>query len=154
MPSVRNLMQVAALVSSINRTLQPTSRPHWTPSSSATRRETDSAAKRRGWVHAIRPAKPRPAARHILGIWVDLPDPVSPARITTWFSWIAAVISSARAVIGSSGGNSTRNGNDKGRGINSPIAYQEISRPPIARLFSIAVDAGGFIGWRNERRKG
>ena len=83
MPSVRNLMRVAPLVSSLNRTLQPTSRPHGTPSSSATRRETDRAATRRGWVQAIRPRMPRPAARHILGIWVVLPEPVSPASTTT-----------------------------------------------------------------------
>ena len=48
-------MRVAWVVSSLKRTLQPTSRPQATPSSSATRRETDNAATRRGWVQAIRP---------------------------------------------------------------------------------------------------
>ncbi len=83
MPSVRNLMTVAGVVWSLNRTLHPTSRPQATPSSSATRREIDSAATRRGWVQAMRPAVPRPAARQNFGICVVLPEPVSPARITT-----------------------------------------------------------------------
>ena len=40
----------------------------------------------------------------ILGIWVVLPEPVSPAMITTWFSLIARAISSLRWLTGSSGG--------------------------------------------------
>ena len=108
MPSVRNLITVADVVWSLKRILQPTSRPHATPSSSATRRETDSAATRRGCVQAIRPATPRPAARHIFGIWVVLPEPVSPARITTGWAWMVATNSSARTLMGSSGGNSRR----------------------------------------------
>ena len=37
-------------------------------------------------------ARPRPSSRQILGIWVVLPEPVSPATITTWWSRIAARI--------------------------------------------------------------
>ncbi|MFA6413300.1 MAG: hypothetical protein WCW53_11440 [Syntrophales bacterium] len=41
-------------------------------------------ATRRGWVQPIRHRIPRPASRHILGIRVDYPEPVSPAMINTW----------------------------------------------------------------------
>ncbi len=41
-----------------------------------------TAAIRRGWVQPIFPATPRPASRHILGIWVLLPQPVSPETMT------------------------------------------------------------------------
>ena len=115
MPSVRNLITVADEVRSSKRTLLPTSRPQLTPSSSATRRAMESAATRRGCVQAMRPWTPRPAARHIFGICVVLPEPVSPARITTWCSWMVATISSARTLIGSAGGNSMR----KGKGLGS-----------------------------------
>ena len=117
MPSVRNLIRVSRVVSSANRTLQPTSRPQGTPSSSATRRETERAATRRGWVQAIRPAVPRPAQRHILGIWVVLPDPVSPARMRTGWFRMAATISSDREEIGSEGGKSIRKGKGGGGGM-------------------------------------
>ena len=50
---------------------------------SAIRRDTDSAATRRGCVHAIFASTPRPASKHILGNCVVFPDPVSPATITT-----------------------------------------------------------------------
>src|SRR4051812_10242830 len=59
----------------------------------------------------MRPLPPLPAARHILGSCVVFPEPVSPAMITTWCPAIVDVISSARTLIGSSGGNSIRNGN-------------------------------------------
>src|ERR1035438_7273217 len=124
-PSVRNLTTVAGVVWSLNRTLQPTSRPHATPTSSATRRETERAATRRGCVHAMRPRTPTRAARHMFGIWVVFPEPVSPARMTTWFACIASVISSARAVIGGSGGNSNRNGKSaarRGTWLRSPLS--------------------------------
>ena len=58
---------------------------------------------RRGWVWPIRPATPRPISRQIFGNWVDLPDPVSPQTITTWWSRMAAAMSSRRAEIGRSG---------------------------------------------------
>ena len=125
MPSVRNLMTVSGEVWSVKRILQPTSRPQGTPSSSATRREMESAATRRGCVQAMRPAVPRPAARHILGIWVVFPEPVSPARITTWCRWMAAVISSARALIGSSGGKSRRK-----RGARRGMSGRAAASPP------------------------
>ncbi len=47
---------------------------------------------------------PRPSSRQILGSWVVFPDPVSPATITTWWSRIAAAMSSRRCETGSSGG--------------------------------------------------
>ena len=48
--------------------------------------------------------RPRPSSRQIFGSWVVLPDPVSPARITTWLSRMARAISSRRWLTGSSGG--------------------------------------------------
>ena len=63
-------------------------------SSSATRSATVRAAIRRGWVWPIMPRTPRPSSRQIFGIWVVLPEPVSPATITTWWSRMAAAISS------------------------------------------------------------
>ena len=41
------------------------------------------AAILRGWVCPIVPCTPRPSSRQILGSWVVLPDPVSPATTTT-----------------------------------------------------------------------
>ena len=46
---------------------------------------------------------PRPSSRQIFGSWVVLPDPVSPATTTTWWSRISAAISSRTAETGSSG---------------------------------------------------
>src|SRR5690606_26950605 len=77
-----------------------------TCSSSATRRATARAAIRRGWVQPTRPRPPRPAARHSLGSWVVLPEPVSPATTSTWCRRSSATISSAFAAIGSSAGTS------------------------------------------------
>ena len=57
---------------------------------------------RRGCVWPIKPATPRPNSRQILGNCVVLPLPVSPHKITTWLSIIAAAISSRRAETGSS----------------------------------------------------
>ena len=42
------------------------------------------------------PAHPRPSSRAILGSWVVLPEPVSPATTTTWWSRSAAAMSSRR----------------------------------------------------------
>ena len=47
---------------------------------------------------------PRPSSRQIFGSWVVFPEPVSPATITTWWSRIAAAMSSRRWLTGSSGG--------------------------------------------------
>ena len=47
---------------------------------------------------------PRPSSRQILGSWVVFPDPVSPATMTTWWSRMAAAMSSRRWVTGSSSG--------------------------------------------------
>jgi hypothetical protein len=41
---------------------------------------------------------------------VVLPEPVSPQTITTWFAWMAAMISSRRPETGSDSGNSMRKG--------------------------------------------
>ena len=79
-----NLTAVRSPTWSLKRTWKPTASPTGTPSSSATRRATARAAMRRGWVQPIIPAAPRPAARHSLGSWVVLPEPVSPATTTTW----------------------------------------------------------------------
>src|SRR5690606_11509755 len=98
-----NLTAVSAETLSLKRTWKPTAPPSGTCSSSATRRATARAAIRRGWVQAIMPAAPRPAARHSLGSWVILPEPVSPAMTTTGLSRISATMSSACAAIGSAG---------------------------------------------------
>ena len=45
---------------------------------------------------------PRPISRQIFGSCVDLPEPVSPQTITTWWSRMARAISSRRAETGSS----------------------------------------------------
>ena len=37
----------------------------------------------------IRPSIPRPNSRQIFGNWVDLPEPVSPQMMTTWWSRMA-----------------------------------------------------------------
>ena len=73
-------------------------------SSSAIRSATLRAAIRRGWVCPIIPCTPRPSSRQIFGSWVVLPEPVSPATTTTWWSRIAAAMSSRRWLTGSSSG--------------------------------------------------
>ncbi len=50
------------------------------------------------------PSTPRPRLRQIFGSWVDLPEPVSPHSTITWCLVISALISSSRAVMGSSAG--------------------------------------------------
>ncbi len=59
---------------------------------------------RRGWVCAIRPARPSPSSRQIFGSWVVFPEPVSPATTTTWCPRMAAAMSSLRATTGSCSG--------------------------------------------------
>ena len=44
---------------------------------------------RRGWVTPMWAESPRPMARQILGSWVVLPEPVSPATMTTGEASIA-----------------------------------------------------------------
>ncbi|CAM5633886.1 hypothetical protein STENM223S_00453 [Streptomyces tendae] len=85
MPSVISLMKVdCGFTWSVKRTFQPTVSPSGVSSSSATRSATVRAAIRRGWVCPIMPRTPRPSSTQIFGIWVVLPEPVSPATITTW----------------------------------------------------------------------
>ncbi len=64
---------------------------------------TERAAMRRGCVWPILPALPRPISSRILGIWVVLPEPVSPQTITTGCAAIARAISSRFWVTGSAG---------------------------------------------------
>ena len=98
-----SLIKVLSEVPSLKRILNPTRSPTEVLSSSAKRLETERAANRRGCVCPIKPRTPRPISRHILGNCVDLPEPVSPAIITTWFSEMAFLISSTRSEIGRSG---------------------------------------------------
>ena len=91
------------MVFSLNRILYPTASPKFTESSSAMRRDTVVAAILRGWVQPTVPSIPLPAARQNLGIWVVLPEPVSPEMITTGWSFMAAMMSSLRAVMGRAG---------------------------------------------------
>lgn len=104
MPSVISLTSVLSPTWSVKRTFQPTASPSGVCSSSATRSATVRAAIRRGWVWPIRPRTPRPSSRQILGICVVFPEPVSPATITTWWSRIAARISSFFRLTGNCSG--------------------------------------------------
>jgi hypothetical protein len=118
MPSVITFTRVSGPVWSVNRTCQPITSPSSVPVSAASRSAIVRAAIRRGCVWPIirrrrcrRPSRPtrstsppRPSSRHIFGICVVLPDPVSPAMMTTWFASSAAMISSWRALAGSCGG--------------------------------------------------
>ena len=72
------------------------------------------------------PRTPRPSSRQILGSWVVLPEPVSPATTTTWWSRIAARMSSLRAVTGSSLGVADRG--DRGPPLRRP--WPRPSRSP------------------------
>src|SRR5690554_5878333 len=47
---------------------------------------------------------PRPMFMQIFGIWVVLPEPVSPATMTTWWFSIASRMSSTRSETGSPAG--------------------------------------------------
>ena len=104
MPSVITLTRVPSLdlVGEADLVADGVAEP--VPSSSAIRSATVRAAIRRGWVWPIMPATPRPSSRQIFGSWVVLPEPVSPATITTWWSRMAAAISSLRWLTGSSAG--------------------------------------------------
>ena len=88
---------------------------------------------RRGWVWPIRPATPRPSSRHILGSCVLLPDPVSPATTTTWWSRIVASRSSRRAVIGRASGYVSRparaSASRRARRRSSPVPRAATSVP-------------------------
>ena len=64
------------------------------------RSATLRAASRRGCVWPIMPRTPRPSSRQIFGSCVVFPEPVSPARMITWFSAMAFAISSRRALTG------------------------------------------------------
>ena len=104
MPSVITLIAVSGPTRSAKRTANPTVDPSGVLSSSAMRAATLRAAIRRGWVCPIRATVPRPSSRHILGSWVVLPEPVSPATTTTCDVLSAARMSSRRATIGNSPG--------------------------------------------------
>ena len=83
MPSVMILIKALGLVLSLKRILYPTDLPNFSPSSSAMRFETVTAAILLGWVQPIFPSIPRPAARQNFGIWVVFPEPVSPDMMIT-----------------------------------------------------------------------
>src|SRR5712671_1414919 len=104
MPSVISFTSVPSADTSVNRTWYPTASPSGLPSSSAILIATVRAASRRGCVWPICPSTPRPSSRQILGIWVVLPDPVSPAITTTWWSRMTSAMSSLRWLTGSSAG--------------------------------------------------
>jgi hypothetical protein len=59
-------------------------------------------------VQAIIPDRPRPASIQNFGIWVVLPEPVSPVITTTGCFRIAATISSRRSTIGRPAGYKSR----------------------------------------------
>ena len=64
------------------------------------RAATVVAAMRRGWVQAILPSMPRPAARQNLGIWVVLPEPVSPEMMVTGCCPMLSTMAALAAVMG------------------------------------------------------
>ena len=70
------------------------------------RAETVRAASRRGCVCAMVPRRPRPAAKQALGNWVVLPEPVSPATMSTWLRRSRSTISPMRDVMGRAAGKS------------------------------------------------
>src|SRR5690606_2949433 len=114
-PSVINLIVAPGDSVSSKRILWPTCTPGGEPSSSAMRRATVVAARRRGWVWPISPARPPPAIAQIFGSCVVLPEPVSPLTMTTGWRRIASAISSRRADTGSASGN--RRGGNGRRGV-------------------------------------
>src|SRR5690625_4124549 len=78
---------------------------------------------------------PRPSSRQILGSWVVLPDPVSPATTTTWWSRIAVARSLRRWLTGSWSGNRTAGTEERRRWTRSsawstavPISARTLSR--------------------------
>ena len=101
-PSVISLTTDLAVPCSLKRILKLTVSPSGSPSSSAIRLATLRAASRLGWVWPIWPVTPRPASIASFGNCVVLPEPVSPATIITWWSWIAWMISSLRLLTGNS----------------------------------------------------
>ncbi len=62
------------------------------------------------------PLAPRPSSRHIFGSWVVLPEPVSPATTTTWWSRSAARMSSRRSTTGRCSGYLSRAGSTASTG--------------------------------------
>src|SRR6185312_9731275 len=80
----------------------PTLEPTGWPSSAAMRAARARAAMRRGWVCAIRPSMPRPDSRQYCGNWVLLPEPVSPATISTGCARSASRMASRREWMGRS----------------------------------------------------
>src|SRR5882757_852445 len=88
---------------SANRTRNPTLRPIDWPNSSAIRAAKARAASLRGCVCAMTPDMPRPSSRQYCGNCVLLPEPVSPATMSTWFSRSACMMASRRAEMGRSG---------------------------------------------------
>src|ERR1700676_4621567 len=61
------------------------------------------AASRRGCVCAIKASVPRPISRQYCGNCVLLPEPVSPATMSTWLRRNASMMASRFAEIGKSG---------------------------------------------------
>src|SRR5882672_11401421 len=78
-------------------------RPTGCPTSSAMRAANARAASRRGCVCAIKVCVPRPISRQYCGNCVLLPEPVSPATISTGLRRSASMMASRFAEIGKSG---------------------------------------------------
>eukprot|EP01139_Manchomonas_bermudensis_P013825 Amastigsp_a364174_5.p2 type:complete len:111 gc:universal Amastigsp_a364174_5:472-140(-) len=102
MPSVMYLSTVSSEQQFSKRIEYPTCAPSVTSISSATRCATDMAATRRGCVHAtILPSAVKPAFTSSCGIWVVLPDPVSPTSTVIWLFRIVSTTSSRCSHTGS-----------------------------------------------------
>ena len=100
MPSVRNFTRVAALETSSKRIAYPTRSPSAVPVSSATRRATETAATRRGCVHATASPPARPASCAYCGSCVVFPEPVSPTTISVSRARISATSRSRENAMG------------------------------------------------------
>src|SRR4051794_13075556 len=111
------------------------------------RSATVRAASRRGCVCPIIPWTPRPSSMQILGSWVVFPDPVSPATITTWWSRMAAAISSRRSATGRSGyliGSSAARPDSRRAGRSGESVLERRARPAIRRT---TVGGGRVASW-------
>ena len=105
MPIVQKCKRVLSLSSLLsNRTEYPTTSPHFSRRSAATRSARPMALMRRGCVHTMFVSAPRfsemARSRMNWGTCVDLPQPVSPDRTTTGAADTAAVTSSREPLAG------------------------------------------------------
>mmetsp|Transcript_1683 Transcript_1683/g.6698 ORF Transcript_1683/g.6698 Transcript_1683/m.6698 type:complete len:256 (-) Transcript_1683:106-873(-) len=135
-PSVRNFMRVSSLETSSNRMAYPTSVPCAVPVSSATRRDTDTAATRLGCVTPIiNPFVSVMSSYTYCGICVVFPLPVSPMMMTVSLFLISSINRSFARYIGSDF--RTRSISSLFAPVGAPFAFRasdvDASPPPRSR---------------------